>query len=58
LNIHDFSEWNEALELELQCSVARVPLYYVTWEPLPPGNSLLPDKAGWSGCGTNHPQLC
>jgi hypothetical protein len=49
LNIHDFIEWNEVLELELQRKrgVAGVPLYYVSQEALP-GTYLLMMRNGAS----------
>jgi hypothetical protein len=46
LNIHDFIEWNEALELELRQKkgVAGVPLYYVIQEALLPGHVFVDDE--------------
>jgi hypothetical protein len=46
LNIHDFIEWNEALELELwrKKGLAGVPLYYAIRDALPPGHVFVDDE--------------
>jgi hypothetical protein len=69
LNIHDFIEWNEALELELwhKKGVAGVPLDYAIWDVLHLVTYLLmqirikgftkSDMWGWSGERTRS-RLC